>query len=182
MTGNFNIRDCLWDSNYPFHSSYKDTLFEIANSFHVELSKPTNNLPTRYSNNIQDSNLVLNLMFLCPNSIELDNHHIYPKQQLISDHVPITVNIHICEEQVQTRKQSLPKNSKEEACFVKDLICFIKKLNTNLLPSVDALETIVQSLTNNIDKIQQKHSKMVNITKYSKAWWDNNCCRDLDIY
>ena len=39
MTGNFNIRDCLWDPSYLFHSSHKDTLFEIADSFHVALLK-----------------------------------------------------------------------------------------------------------------------------------------------
>ena len=65
ITGNFNIRDCLWDPSYPFHSSHKDTLFKIANSFHVALSKPTEILPTRYSDNTQDSNSVLDLVFLC---------------------------------------------------------------------------------------------------------------------
>ena len=182
MTGDFNIRDCLWHPNYLFNSSHKDTLFEIADSFHIKLSKLTNNLPTRYSDNIQNSNLVLDLVFLCPDLMKLDNHYIYLEWQLTSDHAPITVNIHICEERVQTRKQSLPKNSKEEAYFIKNLICSIKKLNTNLLLSVDTLETIVQSLADNIDKIWQKHSKVVNITKHSKVWWDDNYSRDLDMY
>jgi len=53
MTGDFNIRDCLWDPSYPFHFSYKDNFFKIANSFHVELSIPTEIFPTRYSNNTQ---------------------------------------------------------------------------------------------------------------------------------
>jgi len=100
MTRDFNIRDCLWDFSYLFHSSYKDTLFEIADSFRVALSKPTEILPTRYSNNIQDSNSVLNLVFLCPNSMEHDNHYIYLKWRLTFNHIPITVDIHIHEEWV----------------------------------------------------------------------------------
>ena len=34
----------------------------------------------------------------------------------------------------------------------------------------------------NIKNIWLKHSKNINITKYSKAWWDNNCYKDLNKY
>jgi len=155
MTGDFNISTCLWDPSYLFHSSHKDTLFEIADSFHVALSKPTEILPTRYSDNTQDSNSVLDLVFLHPNSMEHNNHHIHLEWRLMSDHTPITVDIHIHEEQVQTRKQSLPKNSEEEACFIKELIYSIKRLSTDPIPSMDALETIIQTFTDNIDRIWQ---------------------------
>jgi len=77
MTGDFDIRDRFWDLSYLHHSSHKDTLSEIADSFHVELSKPTEFLPTRYSDNTQDSNLVLDLMFLHSNSMEYNNHSIH---------------------------------------------------------------------------------------------------------
>jgi len=77
MTRDFDIRDIFWDLSYLHHSSHKDTLFEIADSFHVELSKPTEFFPTRYSDNTQDSNLVLDLMFLHPNSMEHNNHSIH---------------------------------------------------------------------------------------------------------
>jgi len=100
MTGDF-IRDCFWDPSYLFHSSHKDTLFEIADSFHVELSKPTKFFPTIYSDNIQDSNLVLDLVFLHPNSMEHNNHCVYLEWRLTSDHAPITVNISILKERVQ---------------------------------------------------------------------------------
>ena len=33
MTGDFNIRDNFWDPNFPYHSSHRDTLFNIADSF-----------------------------------------------------------------------------------------------------------------------------------------------------
>jgi len=170
MTGDFNIRDSFWDPNYPYHSSHKNTLFEIANSFYVELSKPTEFFPTRYSNNSQDSNSVLDLVFLHLNSMEHNNHHIYLEWRLTSDHAPISVNISILKEQVQTRKWSLPKNSEEKAHFIGELIHSIKSLNTNSLLSVGTLKSIVQWFTDNIDKMWHKNSKVVNITKHSKKW------------
>ena len=126
MTENLNIRDCLWDQRYLIYSSHKDTLFEITDSFHIELSKPTEILLTRYFDNTHDSNLVLDLVFLHLNSMEHNNYHIHLEWKLKSNHAPITVDIHIYKEWVQTRKQSLSKNSEEEACFTKDLIYSIK--------------------------------------------------------
>jgi len=100
MTSNFNIRDSFWDPNYLYHFFHKDTLFEIANSFHVELSKPTEFFPTRYSNNSQDSNLVSDLVFLYSNSIEHNNHCIHPEWRLTSNHTSISFNISILKEWV----------------------------------------------------------------------------------
>ena len=77
ITSNLNIRDNLWDSFYPHHLSYKDNLFIIANSFNLGLSIPTNQVLTRYSDNCQEVNLVLDLMFLHFGLNELDNHVIY---------------------------------------------------------------------------------------------------------
>jgi len=44
------------------------------------------------------------------------------------------------------------------------------------------LEGIVNSLATNVDNIWHKHSRKVNITKHSKAWWDDNCQKNLDKY
>ena len=41
MTRDLNIRDSFWDLNFPYHSSHRNTLFDIADSFWLELSKPT---------------------------------------------------------------------------------------------------------------------------------------------
>ena len=38
MARNFNIRDYNWDPSYSFHSIHSDSLFDIANSFDLELS------------------------------------------------------------------------------------------------------------------------------------------------
>ena len=40
MTGDFNIRDSLWDPNYLFYSSHSNLLFDIADSFNLGLSEP----------------------------------------------------------------------------------------------------------------------------------------------
>ena len=45
MTGDFNIRDSLWDSSFPYHSSISNNLIIIADSFNLELSILTNSVP-----------------------------------------------------------------------------------------------------------------------------------------
>jgi len=64
MTGDFNIRDNSWDLSYPYHLTHADTLQEVADSLNLEPSIPINLVPIWYTDNSQDSNLVLNLMFL----------------------------------------------------------------------------------------------------------------------
>jgi len=64
MTGDFNIRDSLWDSSFPHHSSISDDLMIIADSFNLTLSTPTNSSPTRFLDMAGKANSVINLMFL----------------------------------------------------------------------------------------------------------------------
>ena len=40
MTGDFNIRNSIWDPSYPFYSVHSDNLFDIADSFDLKLSCP----------------------------------------------------------------------------------------------------------------------------------------------
>ena len=75
--------------------------------------------------------------------MEHDNHCIYLGWRITSDHASITINIFTLEECVQIRKQFLLKNSEEEAYFIDELIYSIKRLNTDSLLSIDALETVV---------------------------------------
>ena len=78
MTGDFNIRDSIWDPNFPFHSSHSDSLFDIADSFSLNIFKPLENVPTRFSDNDNNANSVLDLVFLCLLSPEFNHHHIHP--------------------------------------------------------------------------------------------------------
>jgi len=64
MIGDFNIRDSLWDLNFSFYSIHSDILFDITDSFSLAISKPTENFSTRFSDNNQNSNSVLDLVFL----------------------------------------------------------------------------------------------------------------------
>ena len=79
MTGDFNIRDSLWDPSFPFHSSISDDLIIIADSFNLALSNSTNPCPTRYFDTAGESNSVIDLMFLYYGSSELDHHSILPE-------------------------------------------------------------------------------------------------------
>ena len=58
----------------------------------------------------------------------------------------------------------------------------IRNLKTDSILDSTTLEEVVNSFTIDVDSIWCKHSKKVNIMKHSKAWWDNNCQKDLDMY
>jgi len=77
MTGDFNIRNSLWDLSFPHHSSISDDLLIIADLFNLNLSIPTNSYPTRYSDTEGEANSVIDLMFLCNRSNELNSHSIH---------------------------------------------------------------------------------------------------------
>ena len=104
MTGSFNIQDSLWDPGYLFYSSHSDLLFDIADSFNLGLSEPINQVLTRYLDNNQESNLVLNLMFLQFSLEKLNNHYILLEWYLTSDYAPLIITISIFDEYIQTKK------------------------------------------------------------------------------
>ena len=119
ITGNFNIRDSLWDPSFPHHSSTSDDLFILVDLFNLDLSTLTNPIPTRYSDTSRESDSVINLIFLCSGSSELNSHLIHLSWRLTSNHASLTITIPIEEEHVMTSKFSLSKNSNEEEEFIK---------------------------------------------------------------
>ena len=79
MTEDFNIHDSLWDPSYIHYSSISDDIFVIADSFNLSLSYSTDQVLTRYLDNANDLNSVIDLIFLCSNSSELDTYCIHPE-------------------------------------------------------------------------------------------------------
>ena len=153
MTGDFNIRDSLWDSSFPHHSSISNNLIIIANSFNLDLSIPTNPTPTRYSNTEGKANSVIDLIFLRSRSNELNNHSIHPDWHLSSNHAPLTIFILIAEKNIILSRLLILKNSEEEAVFVKEATVIIKNLNISNLTDHDKLEDIVNLLKSKIEQV-----------------------------
>jgi len=62
MARNFNIRDSSWDPSFLYYSIHCDLLNDIADSIDLYMSKSTNCVPTRYSDNQNNLNLVIDLI------------------------------------------------------------------------------------------------------------------------
>ncbi len=76
---------------------------EIADFFDLKLSFPVNQVPTKYADNPDNANLVINLMFIWLDLEEIDNHLILPKSRSLSDYTPLTVDIFIIEKYIQNK-------------------------------------------------------------------------------
>jgi len=146
MTGNFNIRDSLWNPPFPFHSSISDDLIMIADSYDLALSSPTNPCPTRYSDTAGESNSVIDLMFLQNGLSKLDNHFILPDSCLSSDHAPLSIDIPIFKEIINTSKLTITPKSEQETKFIKDVISNFKMLDTSNIEDIVKLEQVVNQL------------------------------------
>jgi len=120
MTGDFNIRDSLWDISFPHHSSISDDLLIIVDLFNLTLLTPTNSCPTRYFDTAGEANLVINLMFLQYRSSELNQHSIHLDSCLSSNHTPLTITISIANKIISTSKLSILQNSEQETVFVEE--------------------------------------------------------------
>ena len=182
MTGDFNIRDNLWDPSFPFHSSISDDLIMIADSFDLSLSMPTNSGPTRFSDTAGESNSVIDLMFLQCGSRELDQHHILPDHRLSSDHAPLTINIPIKDEFVQSTKLSIIPGSVKEKEFIKNVISDMSSLDTSNINNVDNLINVVNCLGSIVELTWLKNSKRMKISKHSKQWWSQSCRSAISKY
>jgi len=146
------------------------------------LSNPTNQVLTRYSGNKHDSNSVIDLMFLCNGLSKLDNHLIHSNWRLLSDHTSLTIVIPIVEEHINSRKCSIIKDSKEESTFIKDLTTSIRNINIFNISDITSLDRAINEFANTVENAWEKNLKIINITKYSKSWWDESCSRNLESY
>ena len=66
--------------------------------------------------------------------------------------------------------------------FIKDLIKDISFINVFNLSDIKSLENIVNLFACIFEKTWNKNSKIVNILRYSKSWWNTSCSRDLEKY
>jgi len=133
-------------------------------------SQSTNQVPTRYSDNVNNMNSVINLMFFKPNSLELNNHTIHPELHFSSNHALLTVDITIKKEFVQDKWHTIIKNSEKEENFTSELIEVFSNIDTLYIVNKNALELIVQEYLRILNFIWYKHSQNINITRHSKAW------------
>ena len=178
MTDNFNIRNNFWNPMYLHHSTYSDLLIDIMDSLSLGLLYSINFVLTRYLDNNQSFNSVIDLIFLRYGSEELDNYTIYSEWRLLLD----TISILIKEQHIHNGKCSIIKGSVEEKAFIKNMIKDITTINTSNLTDIKSLKNAISSFILAIKRAWEKNSKIINISKHSKSWWNMNCSRDLEKY
>jgi len=100
----------------------------------------------------------------------------------MSNHAPLTITILIVEEYIASYKRTITKNSEEEDEFIKEVITSFSKLDTLNISDIPKLEKVVSDFANIIDYTWIKYSKLINITKHSKSWWNEEYNKDLAIY
>ena len=137
------IRDSSWNPLFLFHSIYSDLLTNIADSLDLILSNLTNQVPTKYSDNVNNANSIINLIFFKLNFLKIDNYTIYSELWYLSDYTLLTVNIFIIENFVSEKWCTIIKNSKEEDKLIAELIEAIKKIDTEQLSNKVSLELVV---------------------------------------
>ena len=121
-------------------------------------------------------------MFLWYSSTELNNYLIHPDWHLTSNHVPLSVTILITIKNVNSQKITIIKDSEEKESFVKEVIVFFKNIDISNLLDIPHFKNIVNKFANIVDNNWMKNSKIVNIMRHSKSWWDENCNWDLEKY
>ena len=168
MTGDFDIRDSLWDTSFPHHSSISDDLLINADSFNLALLSPTNLCPTRYSDMVGESNSTINLMFLWYGSNNINQHSIHPDWHLTSDYAPLSITISIVNEVINTSKLSIQQNSEQEIMFAEEIISIFKNLDMSNITDKECLENTVNNLDLLVNQAWNKNMKQTRIMKHSK--------------
>jgi len=176
MIGDFNIKDSVWNSLFSFHLSHSDSSLETVDSFNLCLSSPIQQVSTQYSDNNNNANSVIDLFFLWPGSIELNNHSISPELYFPLDYAPLIIDIIIEEKFIQNKRWSIVKNSKDK------LIQGLKNINTLNTHDKNSLEQIVQEYIDLSESAWFKHSCLVHIMRWSKDWWNKSYQEKLMAY
>ena len=182
MTGDFNIRNSLWNPSFPFHSLISDNLIIIADFFDLALSSLTNPSSIRFSDTVGESNSVIDLIFLQYGSVELDNYSILPDSCLSSDHAPLLIDIPIFNEIIHTSKLTINPKSEQETEFIKDVILNFKTIDTSNIEDIEKLEQVVNLLGSIVNQAWSKNAKKLKVSKHSKQWWSESYSQALNTY
>lgn len=121
-------------------------------------------------------------MFLYNGLSKLNNYSIYPNWQLTLDYAPLTIIIPIIKKYVNTTKQLIIKDSKEEVSFVKEVTTSVRNLNMSNLLDITSLERVINKFASTINNTWEMNSKIINVSKHFKSWWNEDCRRDLEKY
>ena len=97
ITSDFDIRNNNWNSLFPYYSMHADCLLEIAELFNLEKFSPINLVPIKYTDNSNDSNSIIDLMFFRDYFERFNTHSILLDMRGPSDHVLLIVDITIQE-------------------------------------------------------------------------------------
>ena len=154
----------------------------IADSFDLALSSPINPRPTRFSDMAREADSVIDLMFLRCGSVKLDQHTILPESHLSSDHAPLSIDIPICNEFIQSTKLVITQGSNNEKEFFKEIISNFSSLDTSNINSIEHLNLIVNQIRSIINQTWSKNAKRSKLSKHSKQWWSNSCSLALNNY
>ena len=95
-----------------------DTIREVVDSLDLDVSILAQPIPTRYIDNEEDTNIVIDLMFLQSSNSGFNNHHILPELRLPFDHAPLYITISIIKEDISISQRTIPKDSNEEKDFI----------------------------------------------------------------
>jgi len=168
MTGDFNIRDSNWDPNFHHHSIHADNLITIADSLGLKLSLPLDPGPTRFADNPQDSNSVIDLVFLPSNNRGFGQHTLYPDIYKLSNHVPLIIKVGIMETNIDISTRSISKDSEAKKDFIISLTNGFSNLNSLAIRSKESLENLIQQVALVFKTAWNNHSKLKHIMKHSK--------------
>ena len=141
---------------------------------------PSNPGPTRFADNLHDTNSVIDLVFLPPNNIGFGQHTLHPEICKPFNHVPLIIEINIGEVNTDINIWSIKKDSEEEKEFISSLVQGVQSFDTSAIRSQANLEASVQQLANVFENAWNTHSKQKRITKHSKEWWNQDCTDGLD--
>jgi len=89
--------------------------------------------------------------------------------------------ISITKEHIDTCKRTIAKNSKEDHMFIKEIITSFTKLDIASISNIPDLE-VVSDFVDIVQYTWMKYSKLINITRHFKSWWNDNYNCDLISY